>query len=248
MVLQPLRLLLSRTIYFLLPPASHKTTIWPKKRGRRLEKGHQENSILPPLSCLQTVGFHTVIPELQSLLSVHISAGGDTWETRGNRTDWNCPVSLVHPAPQLVIACALCLQCPEAGPGPSQDLTGIGCLSPTSKLKYQPFPIKWKPQLPVSYNTLTSGRIHDFPYENDFQTLVHKRTTWGLVKMKTLGHTFSFSLSRSVAGPKDLHFNKFPGDANAVTTSGDYIENCCPRGKQALLLCQNIALKMHSST
>lgn len=154
---------------------------------------------------------------------------------------------LVHPAPQLVTACALCLQCSEAGPGPSQDLTGIGCLSPTSKLNVSAFSYQVETPSP-GYNTLTSGRIHDFPYESDFQTLVCKRTTWGLVKMKTVGHTFSFSLSRSVAGPKNLHFNKFPGDADAVTTSGDYIENCCPRGKQALLLCQNIAPKIHSST
>lgn len=154
---------------------------------------------------------------------------------------------LVHPAPQPVISRALCLQRPEAGPGPSQDLTGIGCLSPTSKLNVSAFSYQVETPSP-GYNTLTSWGIHDFPYESDFQTLVRKRTTWGLVKMQTLGHTFSFSFSKSGAGPKNLHFNKFPGDAGAVTISGDYIENCCPRGKETLLLCQNIAPKIHSST
>lgn len=38
----------------------------------------------------------------------------------------------------------------------------------------------------------------------------------GLVKCVFLGHTSSFLFSKSVEQPKNLHFNKFPGDADAI--------------------------------
>lgn len=152
-VLQPLRLLLPRTIYFLLLPASRKTTIWPKERGRRLEKGHQENSVLPPLSCLQLLtsiqSSQNSNPSSQSIDQLEGTPG----KLKGTEQIRTALVCLVHPAPQLVIWWALCLPCPEAGPGPSQDLTGIGCLSPTSKLNVSAFSYQVETPSP-GYNTL----------------------------------------------------------------------------------------------
>lgn len=162
-LLQPLKLLLSRTIYFLLPPANHKTTIRPKEWGHWLEKGHQENSILPALSCLQTVDIHTVLPELlcSFLQSIYQLEGtpGKLGETGQIGTACVCLDYPTHSlSPRVPSACSA----RKLVQDPARTQSGIGFLSPGSKLNVSTtFSYQVGTPSPI-YDMVTFWRIQGF--------------------------------------------------------------------------------------